>query len=176
MANSYNPSGGSIFEKLLKDKMNNMFRPPKEEKKSYEDIWRPASYPPIRTTTGTQKTGPFMTIVCGECGVLNVPKSTSCVKCGAKFEVIEIVQGDRKGELMALYHVFMVYAEDRDDPIIEDLLVVADNDEQAKLKAGFTPEKGWDLDYLTVYATPVCQVVVKERPQEVLQVTKSKKK
>lgn len=130
----------------------------------------------IKTTTGKKNTGPYLSIMCCECGIFNPPDRTSCLKCGAKFEVIEIIQGERRGELMALFNVYMVYAEDRDSPIIEEDLVVADSEEQAKTKAAFLPKKGWDLDYFTVFAKPICEVVVKERPTEILQVTKKKGK
>ena len=82
------------------------------------DRWKPPVHDPVKSTTGKKNIGPYMSIMCCECGIFNPPDRTSCLKCGAKFEVIEIIQGERRGELMALYQVFMVYGEDRDNPLI----------------------------------------------------------
>ena len=137
--------------------------------------YRPQDRYELKKTTGKKSTGPYLSIMCCECGLFNPPDRTSCLKCGAKFEVIEIIQGERRGELMALYNVYMVYAEDRDNPDIFQAIVVAENDEQARIKSGFVPRKGWDLDYLTIFSKPICEVVVKEKPTEILQVNKKKK-
>jgi hypothetical protein len=71
-----------------------------------------------------------------------------------------------------LYEVYLVYGEDRKKPIVEKAQVIADSDEDAKVKSGLmakvNPE--WDADYLTIAAVEIIEVKVKERPKEVKQV------
>jgi hypothetical protein len=68
-----------------------------------------------------------------------------------------------------LYEVYLVYGEDRKKPIVEKAQVIADSDEDAKVKSGLmakvNPE--WDADYLTIAAVEIIEVKVKERPKEV---------
>jgi hypothetical protein len=72
-------------------------------------------------------------------------------------------------EMKKLYEVYLVYGEDRKKPIVEKAQVIADSDEDAKVKSGLmakvNPE--WDADYLTIAAVEIIEVKVKERPKEV---------
>ena len=68
---------------------------------------------------------------------------------------------------MQLYRVYEVIGDDRNNPEVDESLVVAENTEQAKLKAGFIPAVGQDLDYYTIIVQPVGAVALKEKPAEV---------
>jgi hypothetical protein len=76
-------------------------------------------------------------------------------------------------EMLGLYNVVMVYAEDRKNLKIEEVRgVIAAGPEDAKVKSGLMAkvDKEWDADYLTLEAMKVMDVKVKAKPQEVKQV------
>jgi len=72
-----------------------------------------------------------------------------------------------------LYEVFLVYGEDRINPLIHRTAdagyVVAENDEDAKIKSGiFSMIKSeWDADYLTIIVRNLGAVKIKEKAKEV---------
>jgi hypothetical protein len=76
-------------------------------------------------------------------------------------------------EMKNLYEVFLVYGEDRTNPLIHRTAdagyVVAENDEDAKIKSGIfsmiKPE--WDADYLTIIVLNLGAVKIKEKAKEV---------
>ncbi len=74
-------------------------------------------------------------------------------------------------EMMGLYNVYLVYAEDTKNPDINGpVQVLARNEEDAKLKAAFVINPNWDTDFLTILAVELGDVKVKAKPQEVKQV------
>ena len=76
-------------------------------------------------------------------------------------------------EMKELYDVYMVYAEDRKNPIIEIKRgVIACGEEDAKVKSGLMKkvDEDWDSDYLTFICYEIGSVSVKEKPKEVKQV------
>ncbi len=76
-------------------------------------------------------------------------------------------------EMKTLYNVYLVYGEDRKKPIIKQARgVIANNDEDAKIKSGLMKEvqEDWDADYLTFIVEEIGNVHIKERPKEVKQV------
>jgi hypothetical protein len=75
-------------------------------------------------------------------------------------------------EMKKLYEVYLVYGENRKAPIVEKAQVIADGEEDAKIKSGLLGkvDKDWDADYLTIAAVEIIDVKVKERPKEVKQV------
>jgi len=75
-------------------------------------------------------------------------------------------------EMQQLYRVYLVYAEDRLNPLVMFKDVVAVHEEDAKIKSGLMAEikPEWDADYLTIYADEIFQVKVKPKPKEVKQV------
>jgi hypothetical protein len=119
--------------------------------------------------------GPYLSIQCGECGAINSPDRKECWKCHARFDILEYIPGERHGDLMALYEVFMVYGEDRDNPEVQHKFVVADDSKQAELKSGLVADPAWDFDYVTMFSRPICEVNVKEKPLEVANVEKKKR-
>ena len=104
-------------------------------------------------------------------------------KCHARFDILEYIPGERHGDLMALFEVFMVvrhgslqvYGEDRDNPEVQHKFVVADDSKQAELKSGLVADTAWDFDYVTMFSRPICDVNVKEKPLEVASVEKKRK-
>lgn len=76
-------------------------------------------------------------------------------------------------EMKGLYDVYLVYGEDR-KMIIKKVVtgVLADSDEDAKIKSGLMKEikDDWDADYLTFIVRKIGDVKVKEKPKEVKQV------
>jgi hypothetical protein len=56
---------------------------------------------------------------------------------------------------MALFEVFMVYGEDRDNPGAQHKFVVADDAKQAELKSGLLADPEWDFDYVTMFSRPI---------------------
>jgi len=76
-------------------------------------------------------------------------------------------------EMKNLYEVFLVYGEDRINPLIHRTAdagyVVAENDEDAKIKSGiFSMIKSeWDADYLTIIVHNLGAVKIKEKAKEV---------
>ena len=76
---------------------------------------------------------------------------------------------------MALFEVFMVYGEDRDNPGMQHKFVVADDMKQAELKSGLVADPAWDFNYVTMFNRPICEVNVKEKPLEVANVEEKRK-
>jgi hypothetical protein len=75
-------------------------------------------------------------------------------------------------EMKNLYEVFLVYGEDRKNPIIVGKMggyVIANDDEDARVKSGVYSEvdKEWDADYLTIIVRNLGAVKVKEKAKEV---------
>ena len=68
---------------------------------------------------------------------------------------------------VALFEVFMVYGEDRDNTGVQHKFVVADDAKQAEAKSGLVVDPAWDFDYGTMFSRPICEVNVKEKPLEV---------
>lgn len=76
-------------------------------------------------------------------------------------------------EMKELYDVYMVYAEDRKNPVVVVKRgVIASDDEDAKIKSGLMKkiDEDWDADYLTFICYTIGEVSVKEKPKEVKQV------
>lgn len=76
-------------------------------------------------------------------------------------------------EMKELYDVYMVYAEDRKNPVIEIKRgVIASDEEDAKIKSGLMKkiDEDWDADYLTFICYEIGSVSVKEKPKEVKQI------
>jgi len=75
-------------------------------------------------------------------------------------------------EMKKLYEVYLVYGENRYAPIIHREQVIADNEEDAKIKSGLHSKvmASWDSDYLTFRAIEIMDIKVKEKPKEVKQV------
>jgi len=76
-------------------------------------------------------------------------------------------------DMKGLYDVYLIYAEDRHAPKIKTAIgVIADSDEDAKIKSGLMKEidEKWDADYLTIIVNKIGDVKVKEKPKEVKQV------
>lgn len=75
--------------------------------------------------------------------------------------------------MKGLYDVYLVYGEDR-KMIIKKVVtgVLADSDEDAKIKSGLMKEikDDWDADYLTFIVRKIGDVKIKEKPKEVKQV------
>jgi hypothetical protein len=72
---------------------------------------------------------------------------------------------------MGLYIVRLVYAENRDEPIIRTCIgVVAKDKATAKLKSGLCADPSWDADYVTFVATKLATIKVKPKPREIRQV------
>ena len=73
-------------------------------------------------------------------------------------------------EIMKLYEVWMVYAENRSKPKCTHIDgVIAKDPEDAKIKSGLMkdiPEE-WDADYHTFIVKEIGDVKVKEKPKEV---------
>lgn len=73
-------------------------------------------------------------------------------------------------EMKNLYEVFLVYGEDRKNPIVTKAEnVIANDDEDARVKSGIYSkvEKEWDADYLTIIVRSLGAVKIKERAKEV---------
>ena len=81
----------------------------------------------------------------------------------------------RHCDLMALFEVFMVYGEDRDNPGVQHKFVAADDMKQAELKSGLVADPAWVFDYVMMFNRPICEVNVKEKPSEVANVEKKRK-
>jgi hypothetical protein len=71
-----------------------------------------------------------------------------------------------------LYEVYLVYGEDRKNPLVFKEQVIAENEEDAKIRSGLNAQilPSWESDYLTFTAVEIIDVKVKERPKEVKQV------
>jgi len=72
--------------------------------------------------------------------------------------------------MKSLFKVTLCYGEDRKAPIVMEFLpVIADGDEDAKIKSGVygAIDKDWDADFVTVLIQKIGDVRVKERPKEV---------
>jgi len=69
---------------------------------------------------------------------------------------------------MNLYEVWMVYTEDREEPIVRKKTVIARDVEDAKVKSGLMKEidSEWDVDYLTFIVNSIGAIKIKEKPQE----------
>lgn len=73
-------------------------------------------------------------------------------------------------ERMYLYRVWLIYAEDRKNPVVSRMSeVVAKDEEDAKVKSCVYREVNpdWDNDYMTIFAEEICPVQVKKKPTEV---------
>ena len=73
-------------------------------------------------------------------------------------------------EMKNLYEVFLVYGEDRKNPVISATeRVIANDDEDARVKSGIYSkvEKEWDADYLTIIVHNLGAVKIKEKAKEV---------
>jgi len=73
-------------------------------------------------------------------------------------------------EMKNLYEVFLVYGEDRKNPIISATeRVIANDDEDARVKSGIYSkvQKEWDADYLTIIVRDLGAVKIKEKAKEV---------
>jgi hypothetical protein len=77
-------------------------------------------------------------------------------------------------EIMYLYDVWMIYAEDRKEPVVDNAIiehkqVIAKDEDDAKVKSGVMQlvEKHWDSDYLSFIVNEIGEVKVKEKPKEV---------
>ena len=83
----------------------------------------------------------------------------------------EIKQPLKEGiEMKNLYEVFLVYGEDRKNPVISATeRVIANDDEDARVKSGIYSkvEKEWDADYLTIIVHNLGAVKIKEKAKEV---------
>jgi hypothetical protein len=53
--------------------------------------------------------------------------------------------------------------------------VAADDSKQAELKSGLVANPAWDFDYVTMFSRPICDVNMKEKPLEVVNVEKKRK-
>ena len=75
-------------------------------------------------------------------------------------------------EMKGLFEVYLVYGEDRKEPIVHAARVIAASEEDAKIKSGLMPiiKPEWDADYLTFIVRKIGDVAVKARPSEVKQV------
>jgi len=89
--------------------------------------------------------------------------------------IVELTVSKRHCDLMALFEVFMVYGEDRDNPGVQHKFVAADDMKQAELKSGLIADPAWDFDYVMMFNRPICEVNLKERPLEVANVEKKRK-
>ncbi len=71
--------------------------------------------------------------------------------------------------MKTLYEVYLVYGEDRKQPVILKEMVIADSEEDAKVKSGLHKniDPTWEADFLTFEAVEVIDVKIKERPREV---------
>lgn len=88
------------------------------------------------------------------------------------FESIKLSEPLKEGiEMKNLYEVFLVYGEDRNNPVVNMMTdcVIAESDEDAKIKSGvyskIKPE--WDADYLTILVRNLGAVKIKEKAKEV---------
>lgn len=108
--------------------------------------------------------GPYLSIQCGECGAINAPDRKECWKCHARFDILEYIPGERHGDLMTLFEVFMVYGEDRDNPEVQHKYVVGDDAKQAELKSGLVADPAWDFDYVTMFSRPIPHLMVHAIP------------
>jgi hypothetical protein len=75
--------------------------------------------------------------------------------------------------MKSLYKVTLCYGEDRKAPVVMEFdPVIADSDEDAKIKSGVYAaiDKEWDADFVTVLIQKIGDVKVKERVKEVRQV------
>jgi len=73
-------------------------------------------------------------------------------------------------DIMILYDVYLVYAEDRKNPIVINKFgVIARDEEDAKIKSGLMKEvqDEWDADYLNFICKEIGDVKVKAKPKEV---------
>ena len=73
-------------------------------------------------------------------------------------------------EMKTLYNVYLVYGEDRKNPIIREKKgIIADSEEDAKIKSGLMREvdESWDADYLTFIVEEIGEVKIKPKPKEV---------
>jgi hypothetical protein len=73
-------------------------------------------------------------------------------------------------DIMTLYDVYLVYAEDRKKPVIIPMFgVIANGEEDAQIKSGLMKkvEDDWDADYLTFIVKAIGSVKVKEKAKEV---------
>lgn len=77
---------------------------------------------------------------------------------------------ERYQKMDKLFVVYMINGENRKDPKVDQKFVIAKNDDEAKLFAGFDTS-GIDKDFLTIYASVICEAKVKPRPTEVKNVT-----
>ena len=76
-------------------------------------------------------------------------------------------------EMKGLFEVILCYGENRKAIDVKKYdAVIADNEEDAKVKSGVYGDipKDWDADYLTIIVRKLGDVKVKERPKEVKQV------
>ena len=75
--------------------------------------------------------------------------------------------------MKSLYKVTLCYGEDRKAPVVMEFApIIADSDEDAKIKSGVYAaiDKEWDADFVTVLIQKIGDVKVKERVKEVRQV------
>lgn len=74
--------------------------------------------------------------------------------------------------MKGFYELYLVYGENRKDPIIHTARVIAASEGDAKIKSGLMPliGKEWDADYVTFIARKLFDVRVKDKPKEVKQV------
>lgn len=80
------------------------------------------------------------------------------------------INEERRSDMKGLYDVYLCYGENRVKPIIEaNLLIVADGEEDAKIKSGLMAkvDNTWDADYLTFIVRKIGDIKVKPKPSEV---------
>lgn len=113
----------------------------------------------IGLTIGTITTGTIMSS--SNCGTV--------VGHGFLIDPNENSTKRRGSEMQTLYNVYLVYGEDRLNPIVESRTVVACSSEEAKMKSKIQAliKDNWDIDFVTVAACSICNVAIKERPTEV---------
>jgi hypothetical protein len=75
-------------------------------------------------------------------------------------------------EMQGLFEVYLVYGENRKEPIVHTARVIASSEEDAKVKSGLYPliQKEWEADFVTTIVRKIGDVAVKERAKEVKQV------
>ncbi len=110
--------------------------------------------------------GDFKSWVCN-----SVVSSGSRPAWSSGIEITETENPTKEGiEMKNLYEVFLVYGEDRKNPIMSATeRVIANDEEDARVKSGIYSivDKSWDADYLTIIVRNLGAVKIKERAKEV---------
>lgn len=78
---------------------------------------------------------------------------------------------DKEENMEQLWEIWLIYTGDGGCPVVTAPAcgyIVAKTEETAKLKSGvyqlIKPE--WDMDYVTIYAKPVCQVKIRKEKEK----------